>query len=174
MQTATQIKQSLERASDTVRRRPNIGKRTYVSHAIVTDGLACHVNEKDHDFHMDVPNAMGGENAAASPAAYLRAAMSSCVAMGIKMWAARLDVIVNRIEVRFEMDVDARGQLGVCSDVSPGFNGIRLLIDIASPADQKTVEHVVETSMRYSPLVDVFRPHGSLETQINVSYAIAA
>ena len=174
MQTPEQIKRSLVRAMNTVRTRPSIGQRTYTSHATVTHGLECHVTEKDHSFTVDVPKSMGGDDTAASPAAYLRAAMSSCIAMGIRMWAARMDVPMTRVDVWFEMDVDARGQLGACAGVAPGFDRLRLTIDVASSAAAETVEQVIETSLTHSPLMDVFRPHGTIETNVTITHAEAA
>ena len=174
MQTPEQIKCSLVRAMNTVRSRPSIGQRTYVSHATVSDGLECQVTEKDHSFTVDVPKSMGGDNTAASPAAFLRAAMSSCIAIGIKMWAARMDVPLARVDVWFEMDVDARGQLGACAGVAPGFDQVRLAIDAASTAPENAVEQVIETSLDHSPLMDVFRPHGTIETHVTITHSEAA
>ena len=174
MQSPEQIKRSLVRAMNTVRTRPSIGQRTYTSHATITNGLECQVTEKDHYFAVDVPKSMGGNDTAASPAAYLRAAMSSCIAMGIKMWAARMDVPMTRVDVWFEMDVDARGQLGACAGVAPGFDRLRLAIDAASTSPQNAVEEVIETSLEHSPLMDVFRPHGTIETHVTITQAEAA
>ena len=174
MQTPKQIKDALERASQTVRKRPSIGQRTYTSHAHIGPGLTCRVEEKDHAFVIDVPKAMGGSDHGASPAAFLRAAMSSCVAIGIKMWAARLSVAVERVDVWFEMDVDARGQLGVGTGVAPGFDRVGLVIDIESLAAPTAIEQVVETSLKHSPLMHVFAPHGNIETRLTISHAEAA
>lgn len=69
----------------------------------------CYVNEKDYEFYMDVLNVMGGDNSGVLFVVYLWVVMLSCVVMGIKMWVVWFDVIIDCIEVWFEMDVDVCG-----------------------------------------------------------------
>src|ERR1700759_3557706 len=121
MTSQDEIRTALERAAQTVTLRPSVGQRIYVNTAVVEEGLTCRVREKSHALTVDVPPSMGGDDSGPSPSVLLRAALSSCVAMGIKMWAIRKGVAIDRIEVRVETDVDARGQFGVCETIAPGF-----------------------------------------------------
>ncbi len=169
MASAEHIKAALDRAACTVRTRPAVGQRVYVSTAVVEDGLACRVQEKDHVIVADLPLSMGGENQGPSPSTLLRAALSSCVAMGVKMWAARHGVPVERVEVRVETGVDARGQFGVADEVTPGFESILTHIDVVSPAHPERVAEIVETSLRFSPLVHALRQSQAIATKLSVS-----
>jgi uncharacterized OsmC-like protein len=169
MASSKEIKAALDRAADMVGARPAVGQRVYVSTAVVEEGLACRVQEKDHLIITDLPSSMGGENLGPSPSALLRAALSSCVAMGVKMWAARCGVPIDRVEVRVETGVDARGQFGVADEVTPGFESFRTSIDIASPAAADRVAEIVETSLRFSPLIDALRQSQAIETTLNIS-----
>jgi uncharacterized OsmC-like protein len=168
MASSQEIKAALDRAANMVTLKPAVGQRSYVNTAVVEDGLSCHVQEKAHTLTVDLPQSMGGENTGPSPSTLLRAALSSCVAIGIKMWASRRSVIVDRIEVRVETDVDARGQFGVADTISPGFEGVRIAIDIASHADADVLDDIIRTSLRYSPLMDALQTALSLETQISI------
>jgi uncharacterized OsmC-like protein len=168
MASAESIKTALERAANTVAAKPAVGQRTYVSTAVVEDGLTCRVREKDHFLTADLPPSMGGENKGPSPSTLLRAALSSCVAMGVKMWAARHGVALERVEVRVETDVDARGQFGVAADVTPGFQGFLTHIAVVSPAPPDRIAEIVETSLRFSPLIDALRQSQAIETKLRI------
>jgi uncharacterized OsmC-like protein len=168
MASQEEIKAALERASKTVALKPSVGQRVYVSTAVVEDGLACRVQEKDHLLTADLPPSVGGEDSGPSPSVLLRAALSSCVAMGVKMWAARKNVAVDRVEVRVETGVDARGQFGVSETIAPGFEGVRIHIRVESAAAPDLLGEIVETSLRFSPLMDAFRQALAVETRLSV------
>jgi uncharacterized OsmC-like protein len=161
------IRTALERAARMVAEKPAIGQRVYTSIAVVEHGLACRMREKDHVLNADLPRSMGGEDTGPSPSVLLRAALSSCVAMGVKMWAARRGVAVGRVEVRVETDVDARGQFGVADAIAPGFEDVRVHIQIDSSADPAVLREIVQTSLRYSPLVDAFCKSHAVATEIS-------
>ncbi len=163
------IKQALDRAMKTVTLRPERGQRVYRNVARVGEGVLCHVEEADRSLTLDVGKALGGANAAPSPSMILRSALSGCVAIGVKQWAARRDVPIDRVEVTLEADVDARGQLGVCDDAAPGFERLRLTIAVTSPASAEVIEDLVAASLKYSPLMDVFARPQSVEHRISVA-----
>ncbi len=60
----------------------------------------------------------GGTSVGPSPGVLGRGALGSCLAIGCAMWAARLGVPIDALEVEVEADYDSRGELGV-SDVGP-------------------------------------------------------
>lgn len=167
MSSLENIKQALDRAAGIVGARPSHGQRVYTSTAVVEDGLACRIEEKSYTLVADLPRSMGGDDSGPTPSALLRAALSSCVAMGVKMWAARKDVAVDRVEVRVETGVDARGQLGAADEVTPGFEDIRILISVDSKADPSTLQEIIQTSLRYSPLIDAFERPQNVTTSID-------
>lgn len=150
------IKQALVRAERTVTLRPERGRRVYRNVAVVREGIQCNVEEADQKLTLDVGKAVGGNDTGPTPSMVLRSAMSGCVAIGVKQWAARRDVPIDCVEVELETDVDARGQLGVCGKTVPGFEGIRLRIAVTSSAPRAVIDEVIADSLKYSPLMDVF------------------
>lgn len=166
MSTSTEIRDALDRASKTVAQKPSFGQRVYTNIAVIEDGLSCRMLEKNIVLTADVPRAMGGDDTGPSPSVLFRAALSSCVAMGVKMWAARREVEIDRVEVSIETDVDARGQLGVADEVAPGFGDIRMQIRIESLADPGVLNEIVQTSLRYSALIDVLRHSQDVTPQV--------
>ena len=150
------IREALRRAEKTVTLRPERGQRVFRNKASVRTGTLCSVIEGDQRITVDVPRSLGGANEGPSPSTILRAAFTSCIAIGLRQWAARCGVAIESIDVALETDVDARGQLGVTDQIVPGFTDIRLEIDIVSSASNAEVENIVAVSMQYSPLLDVF------------------
>lgn len=168
------IKTAMERATQTVTLRPERGQRVYRNVATLGEGTHCRVEEAGHEIVLDVGPALGGKNAGPSPSMALRSALSGCLAIGIKQWAAQNDIRIDRLEVALETDVDARGQLGVDDTIVPGFEGIRLAIAVTSPAPPRRIREVIDRALRYSPLMDVFQNPQSIENQVSVTDPNAA
>lgn len=148
------IRTALERATHTVTLKPAFGQRTYGNTATVRGGLACSIVEGKHSLVSDVPSGMGGSGQGPSPSMLFRSAVSGCLAIGLKMWAARQNVPVEEVIVSVETDVDARGQFGVECDAAPGFEAIRIEIEMVSDAEPTAIETVVESTLRTSPMMD--------------------
>ncbi|MEO1136805.1 MAG: OsmC family protein [Pseudomonadota bacterium] len=143
-----------------------------MSSAVIEDGLLCTITEKSWRLSADSPEAMGGDNMAPSPSVLFRASVSSCVAMGVKMWAARLETLIERVEARFETDVDARGQFGVCDETRAGFEGACLEIHIVSNAPAEAVRKVVRTSLRYSAVLDALSSDIPIRTEVFITPSV--
>lgn len=161
-------KSALLRARHTVNLRPERGQRTYKSTARIADGTACHVVEGDDEFQIDVPKSVGGEDTGPSPSVVLRAAISSCVAIGIKQWAALHDLHIQSVDVVLETRVDARGQLGVSDHAAPGFEASDLSIELVTQHAPDEVADMVAEALRYSPLVDVLKNPQTIKVGVNV------
>lgn len=174
MNTQAHIKSALERSVKTVTLKPARGQRTYTNIATVEGGTICRTVENDQEITLDVGKAMGGEDAGPTPSTVLRAAFSSCLAIGIKLWASREEVPIDKVTVAVDTDVDARGILGACESVSPGFGAISVAIAVESNAETDAIARVIEKSFRYSPLVEVFCKPQTIETALTVQAAVAA
>lgn len=169
MPNTKSLKHVLNRAATLVEKRPDIGQRDYANSASNKNGLYCSIAEKDWELSADVPQSMGGENLAPSPSSLFRASVSSCVAIGIKMWAARMDVAISAIDVTFTTHVDARGQFGVSDEVAPGFESASLDIHLTTDTPPEDISRVLETSLRYSAMMDAIRGRFPIDTRILVS-----
>ncbi|MEM7706167.1 MAG: OsmC family protein [Pseudomonadota bacterium] len=168
MQNLKDTKTALDRAARLVAERPAFGQRTYYATATLNGSMECLIREKHHDLIADVPPGMGGTDQGPSPSCLLRAAMASCVAIGIRSFAIRAEVEVEQVQVRFETDVDARGQLGVCASAAPGFEAGRLQISVYSCETPDAVKAVVQQSLTLSPMLDAVRCRTPIETCVKV------
>lgn len=168
MSQQTEIKHALERAAKTVSIKPAFGQRTYTNVATVSDRLTCIISEHECAIVADVPKGMGGEHKGPSPSALFRSAISSCTAIGFKMWAARRDVAVRHVQVTVETDVDARGQLCDCRAARPGFEAIRLSVEVDADADLAVLDSVLEVALDHSPMIDAIGGRQAVEVSLLV------
>lgn len=88
-------------------------------------GLECEVEEGTWKMTVGMSEKSGGTNAGPNPGILGRGALGTCLAIGYAMWAARLGVPIDALEVDVEADYDRRGELGVADDVPPGYTQVR-------------------------------------------------
>ena len=169
MPSPDQTRATLERAVTTLTRKPSIGQRVYTSTAHIASGTTCVVAEKDKSLMADIPLSMGGDDAGPSPSMLLRASVTSCVAIGIKMWAARKQLPLGPVTVTLETGVDARGQFGICENIPPGFTSMRLKITAHSAAPAALVRALIETSLHYSPMMDLIGGKAAVAVDITIT-----
>lgn len=169
MQTIEYTKEALARSTKAVTLRPSRGQYTHQNSAVIEEGTACVVEEKKFQMTVDVPPSIGGGGSGPTPGALLRSALTSCVAIGVKLWAARADISIDYVNVSLEGDVDARGELGVDDAIAPGFLDMRLKISIRSPAPAAEVEAMIKRSLKYSPLFDVCSNEQKIHLTLDIS-----
>lgn len=166
-------KQALERAVNVVTKAPEKGQHVYKNVAKISSGTLCHIRENDDELTTDVPPSIGGEGRSPSPGVLMRSALTGCVAIGIKLWAAREDIHVESVEVTLEADSDTRGQLGVDDAISPGIEALRMEIVVIADADPSMMEEIINTSLKYSPILDVFSNPRSIKVNLDVHNSTA-
>lgn len=155
MADLAKIKEIAERNAKMLALKPTKGHLTGVTKARWVDGLRCEIEDGPWRLEADMPAKAGGEETAPTPGTLGRGALASCLVIGISMWAARLGVPINALEVEVQGDFDARGELGV-GDVQAGYKEVRYLVSIDSPASKQTIAELLGTAEGHSPYVDVF------------------
>lgn len=150
MSDPTTIRTALERVAKAVSQRPSVGQGTKVTKVRLKPGLACDVEDGNWRFVVGMPDTYGGSNAGPNPGVYGRAALGACLASGYGMWAARLGVAIDALEVEVQADFDARGELGVSDEIPPGYLALRYIVTVKSSASQADVMRVLDTADKYS------------------------
>ncbi|MHA1566847.1 MAG: OsmC family protein [Alphaproteobacteria bacterium] len=150
------IRKITERNAKFVAAKSSRGHLTGVMKARIVDGLRCEIEEGQWKLAADMPVKAGGAESAPTPGVLGRGALASCLAIGISVWAARLEIPIDTIEVEVQGDFDVRGELGIDKDVRPGYQEVRYTISIDSPASKETIVGLLETVERCSPYLDVF------------------
>jgi uncharacterized OsmC-like protein len=140
----------IERNVKAVTLRPSVGQGTAITKVTLRDGLSCDIHEGAWKLVAGMTEKYGGTNDGPNPGVYGRAALGSCLALGYAMWAARLNVPIDSLEIEIHADYDVRGELGVSDDVRPGYEQIRYVVNVSSPASTEAVEQWLDTADRYS------------------------
>jgi uncharacterized OsmC-like protein len=149
-----EIKIELDRLSDALRAKPQRALASFAPVvATVDDGLRCRATgASGEQIETDMPRAMGGENARPSPGWYFRASLATCCATVIAAQAARLGIVLTKLEVTVGGDGDTRGILGL-GEISAGYSSLRTTVEIrATNASPQQLRDLVQWSAAHSPV----------------------
>jgi uncharacterized OsmC-like protein len=162
------IRAIVERNVELLALKPARGQLTRATRARLVDGLRCEIEEGPWKFAADMPAKAGGGETAPTPGALGRGALASCLTMDIAIWAARLGVPIDALEVEVQADFDARGELGM-GDVRPGYSEVRYVVAIDSHASRQQLDELIELAERHSPYLDVFGRPMALHRVLHVN-----
>jgi uncharacterized OsmC-like protein len=149
------IREIAERNMRLLAAKPDRGHLSCATRARLAGGLRCEIEEGPWQLAVDMPAKVGGGDSAPTPGVLGRAALAGCLTIGIAAWAARLGVPLESVEVEVQADFDARGELGM-GDVPPGYQEVRYIVSIASPAPRPALDRLLAMAERHSPYLDVF------------------
>jgi len=155
MKAQEDIKNKFLRTQKALTLKPTLGMGTGISKTRIVNGLSCETREGDWVFKTDMPKQVGGNATASTPGALGRAALGSCLAIGYMLWASKLDVPIDSLEVEIEADYDD-GALFDTSNNYPGYLEIRYTVRIKSPATDDEIENLLNIGDQHSPYLDVF------------------
>ena len=148
------LKTIVERNVKALKLRPSLGQGTATALARSRRGqVACDVTDGAHHLLVDLGTESGGQNAGPHPGVLMRSGLAACFIGAYQLWAARMDVELEEVEVTVETDYDARGMYGVNDSVPAGFLAVRASVRITSSAPEERVREMVEEADRHSPLL---------------------
>ena len=155
MSIQKEIKAKFDRSVSILSQKPEKGISTLVSTTRVINGLACEATEGNWIIKADLPSQVGGTETGPTPGVYGRAALGSCLAMGYMLWASKLEVPIDSLEVDIQADSDDGGLFG-CSDTRPGYSEVRYCVRVQSSAPEEDLFRVFDEGDRHSPYLDIF------------------
>jgi uncharacterized OsmC-like protein len=155
--TAAALKDLFERKRRVMSRRPWFGRFSAQARVRIAADLCCDVEEAAWRTRIDQTPDEGGTGTAPYPGQMMRASLVACLAMGYRMWGARLDVAIDQVEIEMVCESDVRGQLGF-EDVTVGWKRIVMDVRITSAAPEADVRQVVATADRFSPMLANLSP----------------
>lgn len=155
--TGMGLRDLYERKRRAMLRRPSFGRTAARARVRMGDGLLCDVEEGDWRTRVDQSPEEGGTGSAPHAGQVMRASIVACLAMGYRLWGARLGVPIDDVEVDVLCESDARGQLGI-DGVAVGWQRIVVDVCIGSRASETDVRRVVATADRLSPMLANLSP----------------
>ena len=148
------IRDALERNVRAVTLRPSVGRGTAVTRVKLRDGLTCDVTEGEWAFTASMTAKYGGANAGPNPGVLGRAALGTCLAIGYGMWAARMGIPIQALDVEVQADYDVAGELGADDAVRPGYLRMRYIVTVESDAPEEDVMRMIDMADRHSSWLD--------------------
>lgn len=165
MDSNEKIRIAVERAADIFRKKPAAALNTKRASGRVEHGLVCHARQDDYTATMDMPEPIGGGGSAPSPGFHIRMGLVGCVAVGIKLTAAREGIDIGAIDVAVEMDFDDAAMIGVSDNTAAPLE-TRITIAIESSAPWADVTAMVGRALERDPYFIAFRDAQPVKTSL--------
>lgn len=112
------------------------------------------VRARQHGFTIDEPAELGGDDTGANPVEHLLAALGSCQVITYQVWAQKLGLAIDSINIALSGDIDTRGFFGLSEDARPGFTGIKLDVQITGPESDEAYKKLIAAVSRHCPVED--------------------
>jgi len=123
---------------------------------------------REHTIGVDEPAALGGGDAHANPVEYALASLASCQAITYRVWAAKLGIALDNVEVAAEGDIDLHGFLGLDDGVRPGFTGVRLTVTPSGPESPERYQQLADAVDAHCPVLDLLTNATPVERRLAV------
>lgn len=167
MLSQPKIKSAFERSVQALSLKPSMGFGTGTSKTRLVHGLSCKVTEDDWEFFVDMPVGIGGNASAPKPGVYGRAALGSCLAIGYMLYASKLDLPIDALEVEVQTDFDNGGLLGI-ENATTGYMEVRYTITIESEAAPEELTRMLDLADRHSPYLNIFSREQKCIRTVNI------
>jgi putative redox protein len=129
---------------------------TYRVKGAAEGSVASRITAGRHVFFVDEPDALAGDDIAASPVEYALGALISCQVVVYRLYAQALGIRVDEIDIVAEGDLDARRLFGLSEDVRAGFSDVRLAITITGPETDERYQELRTVVDAHCPVLDLF------------------
>lgn len=146
---------------------PEQARSTIRTHGAVRDGLTCHVTQGRFAATLDLGPGMGGDAAGPSPGFFARAAIAGCVAIAVKMLAAREGLRFFAVDVDVETEFDDAALFGIGSGSAAPVT-TRIAVGIATEADEDAVRDVVARALEMDPWFLALRDPQQVRTTVEI------
>ncbi len=129
---------------------------TYLVKGFGEGSVASRITAGKHEFFIDEPAGLAGDDVAASPVEIALGALIACQIVVYRLYAQGLGIQIDTIEAKAEGDLDVQGLFGFDDTVRPGFGAIRLNIHVIGPESQARYEELHAAVDAHCPVLDLF------------------
>jgi len=110
-------------------------------------------------FDNGEPPVLLGANEGANPVEYLLHALAGCVTTTLVLHAAARGITIESISTEMEGEIDLQGLLALDDSVSPGYEQIRMKMDIQADCSDEELDELLSFASGRSPVfATVTRP----------------
>jgi uncharacterized OsmC-like protein len=114
---------------------------------------------KAFEFVNGEPPVLLGNNEGANPVEFLLHALAGCVTTTFVLHAAARGICIESISTKMEGDIDLHGLLGLDDSIAPGYEQIRMTMDIQADCSDEELDALLAYTKDHSPVCNtVCRP----------------
>ena len=106
---------------------------------------------RDFVIKADEPEEILGSNQSPNPQELLMAALNACMTVGYVAQCAVRGIVLEKLEIETEGDIDLRGFLGIDPAVPPGYENLRYVVRIKGSGSKEDFAEVHQAVMATSP-----------------------
>jgi uncharacterized OsmC-like protein len=111
------------------------------------------------EFTNGEPPVLLGANEGANPVEFLLHALAGCVTTTTILHATARGITIRRLRTELEGDIDLQGFLGLDPNVPPGYEAIRIRMEIEADCSDEELEDLLDFSREHSPVCNtICRP----------------
>jgi len=108
---------------------------------------------------IDEPCELGGSNRFANPQEHLLAALNACMMVGYVAQCSLRGIILEKLEIEIDGEIDLRGFLGIDPAVPPGYDNLTYVVRIKGNGTKEEFAEIHDAVMATSPnFYNVSRP----------------
>ncbi|MGP5218487.1 OsmC family protein [Arthrobacter rhombi] len=122
-----------------------------------------------HEFTVDEPAALAGDDVAASPVEYALGALISCQVVVYRLYAHQLGISIDSLDISADADLDVRGLFGIEEQVRPGFGDVRLTVEVSGPDAEERYAELQAAVDAHCPVLDIFTNPTPVTTTLRVN-----
>ncbi len=111
------------------------------------------------EFINGEPPVLLGNNEGANPVEFLLHALAGCVTTTFVLHAMARGITIRELSSKLEGDIDLQGLLGLDDSVSPGYEQIRIQLNVKADCPDKELDDLLAYTQQHSPVCNtVCRP----------------
>ena len=114
---------------------------------------------KPFEFTNGEPPVLLGDNEGANPVEFLLHALAGCVTTTFVLHAMARGITIRELSTELAGDIDLQGLLGLDDSVSPGYEQIRIRLNVKADCTENELEDLLGYTQQHSPVCNtVCRP----------------
>jgi uncharacterized OsmC-like protein len=112
---------------------------------------------KAFEYIHDEPPILLGNNVGANPGESLLHALAGCITTTLVLHAMARGIVLRQLSTEVYGDVDVRGVLGLDESINPGFEQIRVRLNVEADCSDEELEKLILYAQEHSTVTNTIR-----------------